>query len=149
MPLAATMSEPDTTHAPAGEPLTLVEPMLGFEELSRFRLERIPDTPFNWLHAEDDARSRFCLLSVYDSGLDPEIEISPTDAAAIGARDASEIVVLSLVVLDQDPTNIRTNLRAPLIYCPTTGKAKQVIIDNPALPVRFLLRDAASLRRAR
>ncbi len=153
MSLVATMPETDTAStspdAIPGAPVSFTEPMLGFERLRQFRLERIHGTPFSWLHSEDDRTSHFCLLAIFEAGLDPDIEISASDAAAIGAHDSGDITVLGVVVLDQDPAKIRVNLRAPVIYCPSTGKAKQVVLSNPALPVQYLLKDGSAARAAR
>ncbi len=153
MSLVATMPETDTaSETPSvlpGTPVVFTEPMLGFERLQKFRLERIRGTPFSWLHSEDDRTAHFCLLAIFEAGLDPDIEISTSDAASIGAHDTSDITVLGVVVLDQDPAKIRVNLRAPVIYCPSTGKAKQVVLSNPALPVQYLLKDVSAARAAR
>ena len=73
--------------------------------------------------------------------LDPDIELSSEDVADIGAKDPSDIDVFTMVVLDKDPAQRRTNLRAPILVCRTTRKAKQVVLQDTRLPIKFYLRD--------
>lgn len=40
-----------------------------------------------------------------------------------------------------DPTQRRTNLRAPILVGRPTGLAKQVVWSDARLPIRFFLRD--------
>ena len=77
----------------------------------------------------------------FQAGLEARMVISPADVTDIGATGVEDIDVYSLVVLDRDPAQRRTNLRAPILVCRTTRRAKQVVLTYPKLPIKFLLRD--------
>ncbi len=88
-----------------------------------------------------DPSISFCLLAPFAAGLDPDMEITAADVSDIAANGASDIEVYTVVVLDDDPENIRTNLRAPILVSRSSGKAKQVVLHNTSLPIKFFLRD--------
>lgn len=121
--------------------ISFATPLLGFEKLKRFLIFQTHAGAVYWMQAVEDAKVAFCLLAPFSAGLDPDMELAGTDVADIGAKDASEIDVYTLIVLDKDPNQRRTNLRAPILVCRHSGLAKQVVLNNPNLPIRFMLRD--------
>ena len=69
------------------------------------------------------------------------MELGTEEVADIGAEDVSDIDIYTVVVLDRDPTQRRTNLRAPILVGRTTGLAKQVVLSDARLPIRLFLPD--------
>jgi flagellar assembly factor FliW len=116
-------------------------PLLGFEKHKRFLLYQTEAGPTYWLQSADDLKVSFCLLAPFQAGIDPNLEIGPADVADIGALGEEDIDVYTLVVLDRDPAQRRTNLRAPILVCRSTRRAKQVVLNDPELPIKFYLRD--------
>ncbi len=116
-------------------------PLLGFERHKRFLLYQTETGPTYWLQSADELKVSFCLLAPFQAGLDPNFEIGPGDVSDIGALDEGDIDVYTLVVLDRDPNQRRTNLRAPILICRSTRRAKQVVLNDPNLPIKFYLRD--------
>jgi len=122
--------------------VTFMTPLFGFSgNLKRWYIYQTQSGPSYWLQSVDDEKVGFCLLAPFKAGLDPDIELNTGDVADIGAASASDIDVYSMVVLDSDPTKTRTNLRAPILVCRTTRLAKQVVLNDPKLPIKFYLRD--------
>jgi len=121
--------------------LTFSTPLLGFERLKRFHIYQTRPGPTYWMQSAEEQRVAFCLLAPFQAGLEARIVISPADVVDIGATGVEDIDVYSLVVLDRDPAQRRTNLRAPILACRTTKRAKQVVLNDPQLPIRFFLRD--------
>lgn len=119
--------------------VTFVTPLLGFERLATFCIHQHQEGPLHWMQSVEDARVAFCLLAPFAAGLDPDIAIELDDVADIGADSVADIAVYSVVVLDKDPTQVRTNLRAPILVCRSTRKAKQVVLSNSKLPIRYFL----------
>ncbi len=128
-------------EVPANKILRFTTPLLGFDHLDRFLLYQTQDGPLFWLQAVDDPKVSFCLLAPFQTGMEIDMEISSADAIDIGARDVTEIEVFTIMVLDKDPAQIRTNLRAPLLICPRTGLGKQLVLSNTNLPIQFHLRE--------
>ncbi len=121
--------------------ITFVTPLLGFEKLKRFLIYQTKTGPLFWLQSVEDEKAAFCLLAPFSAGLDPDLEITPADVIDISAGGSGDIDVYTVMVLDKDPAQIRTNLRAPILVGRTSGKAKQVVLDDQRLPIRFFLKD--------
>ena len=115
--------------------------LLGFNEIHRFVILQTAHGPMFWLQSIEDPKLAFCILDPFEAGLDPDMTLLATDLAAIGASSLEEVKVYTIVVLDQDPKKIRTNLRAPILVCTSSNKAKQVILDDQSLPVQLFLKD--------
>lgn len=120
---------------------TFVTPLLGFPQLKRWLFYQTQSGPSYWIQSVEDPKVGFCVLAPFQAGLDPDIELGREDIADIGAKDASDIDVFTMVVLDKDPNQRRTNLRAPILVCRSTRLAKQVVLQDTRLPIRFFLRD--------
>jgi flagellar assembly factor FliW len=118
-----------------------VTPLLGFERLKRFHIYQTKPGPTYWMQSAEDVMVAFCMLAPFQAGLDTRIDITPNDVTDIGAAGVEDIEVYSLVVLNRDPNLRRTNLRAPILVCRSTRRAKQVVLADPKLPIKFLLRD--------
>ncbi len=50
--------------------------------------------------------------------------------------------IYTLVVVPQDPKQVRTNLKAPILINPEQRLAKQTILDKSSYPVQFSLAQA-------
>jgi flagellar assembly factor FliW len=130
-----------TVEVPEDKLITFISPLLGFEHLKRFLIYQTQEGALYWLQAVEDSQVAFCLLAPFQAGLDPDLEISGEDVAEIGARDAQDIDVYTIVVLDRDPAQHRTNLRAPILVSRTGNLAKQVVLNDNRLPIKLLLSD--------
>ncbi len=126
---------------------TFVTPLLGFPQLKRWLFDQTQSGPSYWIQSVDDPKVGFCVLAPFQAGLDPDMELGRDDVADIGAKDASDIDVFTMVVLDKDPAQRRTNLRAPILVCRSTRLAKQVVLQDTRLPIRFFLRDLQTKAR--
>jgi flagellar assembly factor FliW len=119
-----------------------ISPLLGFSaKLKRWLIYQTQSGPSYWLQSADDEAIGFCILAPFQAGLDPEMELSADDVRDIGAKDASDIDVYTMVVLDKDPQQSRTNLRAPILVSRETRLAKQVVLNDSRLPIKFFLRE--------
>lgn len=126
---------------PENELLTFAGPLLGFDHLQRFHLYQTQPGPLYWLQAVEDEKVSFCLLAPFEAGLDPDLAILSEDIADIGATTTADITVFTVVVLESKPAETRTNLRAPILVCNHSRMAKQVILNDTRLPIRFYLKD--------
>lgn len=124
---------------------TFVTPLLGFPQLKRWLFYQTQEGPTYWIQSVEDPKVSFCVLAPFQAGLDPDIALNGEDVADIGAKNVSDIDVFTIVVLDTDPAQRRTNLRAPILVCRATRLAKQVILQDTRLPIKFYLRDLKPL----
>lgn len=138
-----------TVEVAPGQVLTFTAPLIGFADLRRFVLLTTEKGPLYWLQSLDDRQSAFCVMAPFQAGLDPDIAIGPDDLAELGAGAPDQIDVYTMVVLDRDPSRIRTNLRAPILVARRSNLAKQVVLDDPKLPIQLFLRDLPRLLKRR
>lgn len=131
-----TTAQKATIEVPASAVLRLTTPILGFSELSRFVLHQPKPGPLWWLQSTEHSDVAFCVVQPFAIGLDPDYDLGADEVGDLGTTDPAELQVWTLVVLDPDPLQSRTNLRAPILICPRTRKAKQVVCLDGRLPMR-------------
>ena len=119
------------------EQIYAFEPGLGgFEELRRYALIAEPDSPVEWLQSLDDADVSFALLEPFLFRPDYLFELPDRDAEALGMHEAADALVRCILTLSEEPAQITANLLAPLVLCRRTHLARQVILQDPDLPLR-------------
>ncbi len=130
-----------TIDVPEQDVITFSQALLGFEQRHRYIILQTQPGPLYWLQSIEDPRLAFCLLAPFETNLDPDFEIGRQEVEDLQASGATEITVYTMVVLDRDPQQMRTNLRAPLLVCRRTGLGKQVVFTDERLSVQFFLKD--------
>jgi flagellar assembly factor FliW len=124
--------------------IELVEPLPGLGNDREFLVYRTQPGPLSWWQSTTRADMALCCLEPFAAGFDPDMAIEPGAAEAIGATGPDDIIVFTIVVLERDATQTRTNLRAPILVCRSTRKAVQVILDDARLPVKAYLAELAA-----
>ena len=117
----------------------LVEPLPGLGSDREFLVYRTVAGPLSWWQSTTRKDLALCCIEPFAAGLDPEITIEPAHAEAVGASGPEDILVFTIVVLEQDATQTRTNLRAPILLGKHSRKALQVVLDDARLPVKGYL----------
>jgi flagellar assembly factor FliW len=109
--------------------LTLPEGLVGLPELARFKVERIDDGPLLELVSTDEPAFRFTAVSADD--------IRPDLRLALVERDLAVELdhILVLLSVHGDPPTLTANLAGPIVT-DATGVGRQVILEDPAFPVR-------------
>lgn len=114
-----------------------MEPALGgFEELRRY--VRIPDgdSPLEWLQSLDDSSVVFAMMEPFLVRPDYAFELSDDDAAALGMESSEDAMVRCLVTLREAPEEITVNLLAPIVLSRRTHVGRQIILQDPGMPLR-------------
>lgn len=117
----------------------LVEPLPGLGPDREFLVYRTQPGPLSWWQSTSRADLALCCLEPFAAGLDPDMAIDQASAEAVGASGPDDIVVFTVVVLERDPTQTRTNLRAPILVGRRSGRGLQVVLDDQRLPVKAYL----------
>ncbi|MEK7414461.1 MAG: flagellar assembly protein FliW [Planctomycetota bacterium] len=128
-----------TLQVPPTSIVQLVEPLLGLGTDLEFLVYRTGPGAMSWWQSVANLQLALCCLEPFAAGLDPDMSIDQAAAEAIGASGPDDIIVFTVVVLDRDPTQIRTNLRAPILVSRSTGKGVQIILDDAEIPVKAYL----------
>ena len=108
----------------------------GFDGLKNFELAALEQVGFFNLSSSEQENISLLLIDPYIYFPNYEIEIDDNTTKRLGIKDATDVLVLSVVTLNDDVEKITVNLRAPIIINLTTGKCEQVILDREVYLVR-------------
>ncbi len=128
----------------------LTSPLLGFQQYRRFLL--LPageDGALQWLQSVENGELAFLLLDPRTVAPNYHATVTAGDLRDLGAASEDEVKVLTTVVVPADRTQVRTNLRAPLLLNPQTGLAKQLVLENNSYPIQYYFGSAQSRKEAK
>lgn len=108
----------------------------GFDGLKNFELVALEQVGFFNLSSSEQENISLLLIDPYIYFPNYEIEIDDSTTERLNIKDVSDVLVLSVVTLNDDVEKITLNLRAPIIVNLTTGKCEQVILDREDYLVR-------------
>ncbi|MFS0851972.1 flagellar assembly protein FliW [Microbacterium sp. 179-I 3D4 NHS] len=123
----------DTTSAA----VEFAAPLPGLSPHTAFRLERIPEAQGLYALRASEADVRLFLIDAPSVGGGYAPRLPEAARAEIGAAEASDLRVL--VVANPTDDGVYLNLRAPIVIDRETGRATQVILEDPAYPIRALV----------
>ena len=125
--------------------VTMIEPMAGFESDTDFTLSLIDEAGLlQSLRSVRDPGLRFVIspaavfFAEYRDSLQPVIT-TPVAEALHTAADPAAQQLFVLLTVGSSLADTTANLRAPLVVDRDTGRAIQVILDDPELPLRHPL----------
>ena len=112
------------------------QPIIGFPELMRFVLV---DTGggIKWLQSIDDETVVFPVVDPFSIKADYDIEIPTPDAKALEIESVDDVQLWCVTVLAGTKEEVRANLRAPIAVNLKNGKARQVVLADDDLPIRY------------
>ena len=123
--------------------ITLTQPILGFQEFRRFVLLPGPEGSLvKWLQSVDSGELAFIIMDPSSVVPDYTVELRPQELTELAATDVGELEVYTLVVVSQDPSKVRTNLRAPILINPKHRLGKQTILERSNYPIQYFLAQA-------
>lgn len=118
--------------------LSFPKGLLGFPELQSFRLYEPQDGyPLKFLQAE--ARPEISFVCMDPAGVKPDyaVALSDEDAQLLAIREPGDAMVLTLVVIPEDPRRMTTNLAGPLVVNARTRTGLQVILNADVHPLQY------------
>ena len=102
-----------------------VLPILGFEDIKEYELEKIDDIFFS-LKGGDIS---FTLINPF-ALRDYDVVISSQDKEKLGITNDSNILILNNMIVATPLQNSTVNFASPLIFNMDTNKMGQVILEN-------------------
>ena len=112
--------------------------LLGFPDLTRLRLFEPPDGyPLKFLQAEGRDDLSFVALDI--AGIKPDyvVPLAAAEAESLALEKVEEALVLTLVVIPEDPREMTTNLAGPLVINARTRVGRQIALTGEQYPLRF------------
>lgn len=146
MKVLTTMNGVEEAVEVAPERVYAMEPAIGgFPDLRRYVLISEDDSPVEWLQSLDDAAVVFALIEPFLFLPNYAFELSETDVEALGVQAPEDVLVRCIVTLREDPSGITANLLAPVVFSRRTHLARQIILQDQELPIRFPLFETIEL----
>ena len=115
--------------------LTLVNGMLGFEDIEKFVLIKEEDIFVAYLQSVKDDIA-FAVMDPFIIKQDYTFDIPDMVMKSLDIKSADEVVIKTVVVVPEDITKIRTNLQAPIVFNKTNNKGMQIVLDD-TYPLRY------------
>lgn len=116
--------------------------IVGFPEANRFFLLNLPDIePYQWLQCADNPELSFIVVPVLMLKPDYKLHMTKADHKALGFERDECPLLLSIVVLPDNPINATVNLLAPIAINEEKQLAAQVVNECRDYRTRHNIRD--------
>jgi flagellar assembly factor FliW len=121
--------------------ITFPEGIPGFEELQRFALLSMGEefVNFFWLQSIDRPEVCFVVTDPFVIYNGYEVKIEDDDLELLGIASPKTVLTLVIVVIPENPEDIRVNLKAPVVINIERNLGKQVLQQDESLPIRYYL----------
>jgi flagellar assembly factor FliW len=117
----------------------------GFEHLHRFALLVEDDSPVEWLQSLEKPEVAFALLEPFHFYPEYGFELSDADCDALALSRPEDAAVRCILTLKQSADEITANLLAPVVLSRTSHRARQIVLQDSNLPLRFPVIEALRL----
>ncbi|GIO12281.1 flagellar assembly protein FliW [Cohnella xylanilytica] len=124
--------EEEIIHFPNGIP--------GFERSIRFVLVHVEEhAPFSYLQSVDEAGLSFIVIDPFDFFPSYEFNLNETIAAEMRIEAPDQVVVRTIINLNEDISQATTNLVAPVVMNKKSQIGRQVILTGTDYTTRHKL----------
>lgn len=118
--------------------LTFPKGLLGFPQLTTFRLFEPQDGyPLKFLQSVETPETVFTCLDPVSIKQDYAVPLGDEEAAALSLETPEDALILTLVVIPEDPRRMTTNLAGPLVVNVKTRVGFQIALNVDKYPLRF------------
>ena len=122
---------------------SFTQPIIGFQEYRRFvHLPGPEDSVVSWLQSTESPDLAFLLMDPRHVVMDYQVSLSQHDLAELAASSLEEVSVFTLLVVPEDPSKVRTNLKAPILLNFKHRLGKQTVLEKSDYPIQFFLAQA-------
>ncbi|PIP91101.1 MAG: flagellar assembly protein FliW [Bdellovibrionales bacterium CG12_big_fil_rev_8_21_14_0_65_38_15] len=114
------------------------EGLLGFDTLTKFFVVDPGDqTLILWLQSVEDASTAFPMIEPKIFQADYSVKLLPAELTSLEIESLSEASVYTILTIPQTVTEMSANLKAPIIINNKTKIARQIVLQDSKLEVRF------------
>ncbi|MBI2422354.1 MAG: flagellar assembly protein FliW [Candidatus Hydrogenedentes bacterium] len=126
-----------------GDIITFTQPIIGFQEFRRFLVLPGPaDSAVSWLQSTESEDLAFLLMDPTHVIADYQVKLGSHELAELAVSGVEELEVYTILVVAQDPSKIRTNLKAPILINSRQRLGKQTVLEKSDYPIQFFLAQA-------
>lgn len=118
--------------------IEFTEGLLGFENLTKFFIVDPGDqTLILWLQSVDDANTAFPIIEPKIFQPNYMIKLLPVELNSLQLENLANASVYTILTIPQNVTEMSANLKAPIIINNKTKIARQIVLQDSKLEVRF------------
>jgi flagellar assembly factor FliW len=118
--------------------IEFAEGLLGFENLSKFFIVDPGDqTLILWLQSVDDAGTAFPIIEPKIFSPNYMIKLLPVELNSLQLDNLQNASVYTILTIPQNVTEMSANLKAPIIINNKTKNARQIVLQDSKLEVKF------------
>lgn len=121
--------------------ITFPDGLPGFEDLRGFTLLSMGEEYRNLFLLQSVEKPEICFVVtdpfVIYNGY--EVQLEDDDLELLGITTPDTVMTLAIVVIPEDPSDVRVNLKAPVIINVDRRLGKQVLQRDESLPIRYYL----------
>ena len=118
--------------------IEFTEGLLGFENLKKFFIVDPGDqTLILWLQSTDDATTAFPIIEPKIFQPNYMIKLLPVELNSLALENLQNASVYTVLTIPQNVTEMSANLKAPVIINNKTKMARQIVLQDSKLEVRF------------
>lgn len=118
--------------------IEFTEGLLGFENLKKFFIVDPGDqTLILWLQSTDDAGTAFPIIEPKIFQPNYMVKLLPVELNSLALENLQNASVYTVLTIPQNVTEMSANLKAPVIINNKTKMARQIVLQDSKLEVRF------------
>ena len=118
--------------------IEFTEGLLGFENLKKFFIVDPGDqTLILWLQSIDDAGTAFPIIEPKIFQPNYIVKLLPVELNSLSLENLQNASVYTVLTIPQNVTEMSANLKAPVIINNKTKYARQIVLQDSKLEVRF------------
>lgn len=118
--------------------IEFTEGLLGFENLKKFFIVDPGDqTLILWLQSTDDAGTAFPIIEPKIFQPNYMVKLLPVELNSLALENLQNASVYTVLTIPQNVTEMSANLKAPIIINNKTKMARQIVLQDSKLEVRF------------
>ncbi len=111
--------------------INFTKPILGFDNCREYiMLENESIFPTFWLQSVNNPNIAFPVVSPNIIDENYSFKLPAHELEDIQLKKIEDAIILTLMVVPESISSMRTNMRAPIIYNPVTKMAKQLILND-------------------
>lgn len=116
--------------------------LFGFEQYKRYTITESEYAPFLRLQSLEDSTLSFLIVDPFIIFSDYEADIDDESLSKIDVKSADDIVVMAIVTVPNEGSDITANLQGPLVVNKRNNMAEQVILSDGRWRTKHSIRDA-------
>jgi flagellar assembly factor FliW len=130
---------PDSPPFPQeGALLTFPKGLVGYPDLRAFKLYEPKDSyPLKFLQSAEKREVSFICVDPACVKKDYEVPLGEEEAEALHLESPKDALILTMVVIPEDPRKMTTNLAGPLVINVQTRTGFQIVLNADKYPLRF------------